>query len=167
MWSMSYQFLSFFMWCSVVNMSYNFLWYLVQNVSWIKHYERPLDLRCVFFDGKPLLGDSTTMGGFLWTGALGLVGEYLCPGLHFFVLAWCVFFGHALGSFIKRRLGLARGSFLPVVDHGDSIVLAGVVAYFYEWIPTTVAVWAVLLTYALTPLITFIGFRLHVRPVPL
>ncbi len=86
---------------------------------------RPLDLGRNFLDGRRILGDGKTfegLGGGLLSGTLtGLVVSLLLPGtfrsaLEPLALSSGAMLGDVLGSFAKRRIGIARGGPLPVVD---------------------------------------------------
>jgi CDP-2,3-bis-(O-geranylgeranyl)-sn-glycerol synthase len=89
---------------------------------------RPIDFGKKFFDGKPIFGQNKTLRGFfsgLAVGtAVGLVesaifGYHLLFGL---LLSLGALFGDLTGAFAKRRLGLAPGEMLPVVDQIDFIL---------------------------------------------
>jgi CDP-2,3-bis-(O-geranylgeranyl)-sn-glycerol synthase len=90
---------------------------------------RPLDCGKKFFDGKPIFGKNKTFRGFfsgLITGTIvGLVESSFFPEYPIFfglVLSLGALFGDLAGAFVKRRLGLAPGDLLPVVDQIDFIV---------------------------------------------
>jgi len=93
----------------------------------------PLDFGKKFLDGKPIFGKNKTFRGFfsgLVVGTavgfaessfLGYPSENLA--LLFGLLSSLgALFGDLAGAFVKRRLGLAPGDLLPVVDQVDFIV---------------------------------------------
>ena len=89
---------------------------------------RPVDLGKKFSDGKPMFGKNKTFRGFFSGLAVGtaigfmesLVFEYhILFGLF---LSLGALFGDLVGAFVKRRLGLAPGDLLPIVDQVDFII---------------------------------------------
>jgi CDP-2,3-bis-(O-geranylgeranyl)-sn-glycerol synthase len=89
----------------------------------------PIDFGKKFFDGKPILGKNKTFQGFfsgLIIGtAVGLVESAFFPVYPIFfglLLSLGALFGDLAGAFVKRRLGLAPGELLPVIDQIDFII---------------------------------------------
>lgn len=89
---------------------------------------RPLDSGKIFYDGKPIFGKNKTYRGFAAGLAIGtgvgaieasVFGYSVVLGLF---LSLGALFGDLAGAFLKRRLGLAPGELLPVVDQVDFIV---------------------------------------------
>lgn len=94
---------------------------------------RQIDGGKKFIDGRPIFGAGKTWRGFvagIATGIMvGLVQGLIAGGLsHYlllgFLLALGALFGDLLGSFIKRRLGIRRGSAAPGLDQLDFVVIA-------------------------------------------
>lgn len=88
----------------------------------------PLDFDKGFFDGRPIFGKNKTFRGFFCGLAVGtavglletIIFRYpLFMGL---LLSLGALFGDLAGAFAKRRLGLAPGELLPIVDQMDFIV---------------------------------------------
>jgi len=88
----------------------------------------PIDFGRKFFDGKPIFGKNKTFLGFFSGLAVGttvglvetaLFPEY--PPLFGFLLSLGALLGDLAGAFLKRRLGLAPGELLPVVDQVDFV----------------------------------------------
>jgi len=150
----------FLPWCWGVNMALNILGYITCRYS-IR--DIPLDLGARIFDTHRLLGNSTTYAGLLVCVALGLMGELALPGHHFFVLALLVYGGHALGSFIKRRLTLPEGTYLPFIDHGDYVLIIIIVSLLTGFLSLPAAVLGYFITILLTPFVTWIGFSVGIR----
>jgi len=89
----------------------------------------PIDFGKKFFDGKPILGKNKTFQGFfsgLIIGtAVGLVESAFFPEYPIFfglLLSLGALFGDLAGAFVKRRLELAPGELLPVIDQIDFII---------------------------------------------
>jgi len=89
---------------------------------------RPIDCGKNFLDGKPIFGKNKTFRGFfsgLIVGtAVGFVETRFFGYPIFFglLLSLGALFGDLVGAFVKRRLGLAPGKLLPVIDQVDFIV---------------------------------------------
>ena len=88
----------------------------------------PLDFGKKFFDGKPILGKNKTFQGF-FSGLIigttvGLVESafFSYPLLFGLLLSLGALFGDLAGAFVKRRIGLASGDLLPVIDQIDFII---------------------------------------------
>lgn len=88
----------------------------------------PIDFGKKFFDGKPILGKNKTFQGF-FSGLIigttvGLVESafFSYPLLFGLLLSLGALFGDLAGAFVKRRLGLASGELLPVIDQVDFII---------------------------------------------
>jgi CDP-2,3-bis-(O-geranylgeranyl)-sn-glycerol synthase len=91
----------------------------------------PLDLGRTLTDGQPIFGAHKTFRGFvagLIIGTLVGLGESLVfseqSALLGFVLALGALCGDLIGAFVKRRLKLAPGAFLPIVDQVDFALCA-------------------------------------------
>jgi CDP-2,3-bis-(O-geranylgeranyl)-sn-glycerol synthase len=89
---------------------------------------RPIDSGKSFFDGKPIFGKNKTFRGFfsgLIVGTAVGFAETIYLGYPVFFglfLSLGALFGDLCGAFLKRRLGLAPGELLPIVDQIDFIV---------------------------------------------
>lgn len=150
-------------WCYAVNMSLNVLGFVSKRIDVIGNLDAPFDFNKKFPDGSRILGNSTTWGGFILTALLGGIGEVVFPHMFFFTLALLVFFGHALGSFIKRRLKVLEGDFLPFVDHGDYMLVAGVFLITQGTISLPTLLVGYFGTLMITPAVTVFAHRLGVR----
>ncbi len=90
-----------------------------------------------FTDGKRIFGNNKTFRGFFFGWAVGF-GVGLAEGLVFGFENYPLLFalliplgallGDLTGAFIKRRLSIAPGGLLPVVDQIDFVVGAVVIA---------------------------------------
>jgi len=90
----------------------------------------PLDGGARFFDGRRVLGDSKSVEGFVVGVAAGTLtgvglslGGLLTPG-EGFVLSLGAMVGDALGSFVKRRMGLEPGAPAPLLDQLSFLAVA-------------------------------------------
>jgi CDP-2,3-bis-(O-geranylgeranyl)-sn-glycerol synthase len=88
----------------------------------------PIDFGKKFLDGKPILGKNKTFQGFfsgLIIGtAVGLAESafFGYPLLFGLLLSLGALLGDLVGAFVKRRLGIAPGKLLPVIDQIDFII---------------------------------------------
>jgi CDP-2,3-bis-(O-geranylgeranyl)-sn-glycerol synthase len=88
----------------------------------------PLDLGKKFFDGKPIFGKNKTFRGFFFGLAIGIMVGLLESTLFGYPLLFSVLsslgalMGDLAGAFLKRRLGIAPGGLLPIVDQVDFVV---------------------------------------------
>jgi len=133
---------------------------------------RQIDCGKKFFDGKPIFGKNKTFRGFfsgLVVGmAVGLV-ETAVFNYHIFfglLLSLGALFGDLTGAFVKRRLGLAPGDLLPVVDQVDFIV--GAILFS---LPLKILSWElVLMVLIVTPpihlLTNFAAYKLGLKNNP-
>ena len=81
-----------------------------------------------FFDGKRIFGNNKTFRGFFFGLAIGIsVGLMECAAFHFPILFAVLIplgalLGDLTGAFLKRRIGIAPGGLLPIVDQIDFVV---------------------------------------------
>jgi CDP-2,3-bis-(O-geranylgeranyl)-sn-glycerol synthase len=92
---------------------------------------RPLDFGRNFIDGKPVFGKNKTFRGFffgLLVGVLVGLGESAAFGATTFPVMLSVLIplgalmGDLAAAFVKRRLNLAPGDLLPIVDQVDFVM---------------------------------------------
>ncbi len=147
------------------NISLNLLYVVKKYVPEFKYLNYPLDFG-LNFRGERLIGDSVNIIGLAFSLAISLsvysaAGEIIWASIPVIVYA-----GNALGSFVKRRLHMKSGEFLPIIDHGDYMLLLGVIFVSLHYIDLLFAVLAILLTYILHPLACLIAFKLGLREHP-
>ena len=134
----------------------------------------PLDSGRNFVDGKPIFGRNKTGRGFvagLLVGVLaGLVETFVFgfPVLFGFVVSLGALVGDLAGAFVKRRLGIAPGGLLPVVDQVDFVVGALLFAVplglsFMSW---ELAVAVLLITPPIHLLTNFVAYKLRLKKNP-
>jgi CDP-2,3-bis-(O-geranylgeranyl)-sn-glycerol synthase len=154
--------------CWFINISLN-LWYMLKLwVPAIARFDAPLDLEKNFFDGKRILGQSTTWVGLpvaLLVG-MGVESFFSTPWIGF-VKGLTVYFGHALGSFIKRRFNIPRGQFVPILDHADSITLTGIVFLAMHLAPLKIIAAGIIVTLFIQPVFSYATYKLRLRDNPL
>jgi CDP-2,3-bis-(O-geranylgeranyl)-sn-glycerol synthase len=134
----------------------------------------PIDLRKNFIDGKPIFGKNKTFRGFL-VGLLVGTGVGLAESKAFnrplmlgLLLSLGALFGDLAGAFLKRRLGIAPGNLLPIVDQVDFVVGALV---FSLLLSPSLLTWELVLTVLLiTPpihlLTNFAAYKLGMKSNP-
>ncbi|QQS22960.1 CDP-archaeol synthase [bacterium] len=154
--------------CWLINVTLN-LWYLLKmRYPKILKYDAALDLNKNFFDGYRILGNSTTWVGLpiaLLSGAI--IESFLSTPEIGLLKGLAVYAGHALGSFTKRRFNIPRGQYVPIVDHGDSIILTGIIFYALGLESLSIVVAGVILTLIAQPIMAYSGYKLKLRDNPL
>jgi CDP-2,3-bis-(O-geranylgeranyl)-sn-glycerol synthase len=136
-----------------------------------------------FVDGKRIFGNNKTFRGFFFGWGVGF-GVGLVEGLVFGFESFPVLFalliplgallGDLTGAFIKRRIGIAPGGLLPIVDQVDFVVGAIVfslplaltgwqfgVSAFWQ-----VAVAALLITPPIHLFTNFLAYKLKLKKNP-
>ncbi len=131
-------------------------------------YNFPVDFGRNFFDGKRILGDGKTWNGLLAGVLAGTLMGFL-QGNYFagFVLGTGALFGDLVKSFLKRRLGFARGKMWFPFDQIDFVFGAFLFYYlfFREFILSTFVI-LIILTPVLHLLTNLIGFKLKLKKEP-
>lgn len=132
------------------------------------HNTKPVDGGRLAWDGRRIVGDGVTYGGFLagtsLAMAMSLVQFLLAPELFpiadasyadalllGFLLGFGALFGDMTESFFKRRMGIARGRPLPLLDQWDFLIGALVFASIIYIPPVT----DIAILFVLTPLIHY------------
>jgi CDP-2,3-bis-(O-geranylgeranyl)-sn-glycerol synthase len=141
----------------------------------------PMDFGRNFVDGKRIFGNNKTFRGFFFGLAIGifvgvvesLVFSYPIPfSVLFSVLsplgALC---GDLAGAFLKRRLGIAPGGLLPVVDQIDFVVGAILFSLPFFSLPLTIAYWelaiaVIIITPPIHLLTNFSAYKLKLKKNP-
>jgi CDP-2,3-bis-(O-geranylgeranyl)-sn-glycerol synthase len=137
--------------------------------------KKPMDFGKTFFDGKRILGANKTFKGFFLGWAIGiLVGTV--EGLVFGFANYSVLFsiltplgaliGDLAGAFIKRRLSIAPGGLLPVVDQIDFVVGALVFSLPIMVVSWELAVTVLLITPPIHLFTNFLAYKLRLKKHP-
>jgi CDP-2,3-bis-(O-geranylgeranyl)-sn-glycerol synthase len=135
----------------------------------------PIDLGKKFFDGKPIFGANKTVRGFLFGLAVGtavglvesaLFTEY--PILFGFLLSLGALFGDLAGAFVKRRLGLAPGDLLPVIDQVDFIIGAILFSFFLslQFMSPELIIAVLIITPPIHILTNFVAYKIGLKNHP-
>ena len=136
---------------------------------------RPMDFGRNFFDGKRVFGKNKTFRGFFFGWAVGvLVG--LVEGLVFGNAGLSVLFsvltplgalcGDLAGAFVKRRLGIAPGGLLPVIDQVDFVIGAILFSLPLAIIYWELAVAVIIITPPIHLLTNFLAYKLKLKNNP-
>jgi CDP-2,3-bis-(O-geranylgeranyl)-sn-glycerol synthase len=117
-----------------------------------------------FYDGRRIFGNNKTFRGFLFGLAIGMLVGLVDVVIFGFPILFLVLtplgalLGDLTGAFFKRRLGIAPGGLLPIVDQIDFVVGALVFA-----IPLAIVSWELAATVLLItpPIHLFTNFLAH------
>ena len=135
----------------------------------------PVDFGKNFPDGKRVFGKNKTFRGFFFGWAIGiLVG--LVEGMVFGFASYSVLFsiitplgallGDLTGAFLKRRLNIAPGGLLPVVDQVDFVVGALVFALPLAIVYWQLAVAVIIITPPIHLLTNYVAYKLKLKSNP-
>src|SRR3989304_5496640 len=135
----------------------------------------PMDFGKNFLDGKRILGKNKTWRGFFFGWAIGiLVG--LAEGIVFGPVPYSLLFsvltplgalcGDLAGAFMKRRLGIAPGGLLPVIDQIDFVVGAILFSLPLAIIYWELAVAVIIITPPIHLLTNFLAYKLKLKNNP-
>jgi CDP-2,3-bis-(O-geranylgeranyl)-sn-glycerol synthase len=135
----------------------------------------PMDFGKNFSDGKRVFGKNKTFRGFLFGWAIGiLVG--LVEGMVFGFASYSMLFsiitplgallGDLTGAFVKRRLNIAPGGLLPVVDQVDFVVGALVFALPLAIVYWQLAVAVLVITPPIHLLTNYVAYKLKLKSNP-
>jgi len=133
----------------------------------------PLDFGLFFIDGRRLLGDSKSIEGFVSGVAAGLLVGYLLSlyGLlsvsEAVPLSFGTMLGDAMGSFIKRRLGLPSGAPAPLLDQLAFLAVAlALYSLVYGYIEASVAIILFLITPPIHLATNVIAYKIKLKDKP-
>jgi CDP-2,3-bis-(O-geranylgeranyl)-sn-glycerol synthase len=136
---------------------------------------RPLDSGKKFLDGKPIFGKNKTLRGFFFGWGIGiLVG--LVEGMVFGIATYSLLFsvltplgalcGDLAGAFLKRRLGIAPGGLLPLIDQVDFVLGALVFSLPLAIVYWELAVAVLVITPPIHLFTNFLAYRLKLKKNP-
>lgn len=147
------------------NITLNFLYVLKKNIPFFYRLDKPIDFR-FYFNKNRLIGESTTFLGLATSLVLSFLIFTFSRDIGISFIPILVYVGHTLGSFTKRRLGKNDGAFVPFLDHGDYMILSGLVLYLLGFISWQLALLGLLFTYIFHPLACLVAFNLKMREYP-
>ena len=133
---------------------------------------RPMDFGKTFFDGKPIFGKNKTFRGFFFGLAVGVtVGLVECvffdyPFLFSVLSPLGALLGDLTGAFLKRRLGIASGGLLPIVDQVDFVVGAILFSLPLAIIYWELGVAVIIITPPIHLLTNFLAYKLKLKNNP-
>src|SRR3972149_2645826 len=137
---------------------------------------RPLDLGKNFFDGKPIFGKNKTFRGFFFGLAIGvmvglaesLVFNYPVPfSILFSVLSPLgALMGDLAGAFLKRRLGIAPGGLLPIIDQIDFAIGAILFSLPLAMMYWELAIAVIIITAPIHLFTNFLAYKLKLKNNP-
>ena len=132
----------------------------------------PMDFGKNFVDGKPIFGKNKTFRGFFFGLAIGIfVGlvEYAIfkyPILFSVLSPLGALMGDLFGAFLKRRLGIAPGGLLPVIDQIDFVVGAILFSLPLMMILPELAVVVLIITPPIHLFTNFLAYKLKLKSNP-
>jgi CDP-2,3-bis-(O-geranylgeranyl)-sn-glycerol synthase len=132
----------------------------------------PLDLGKTFFDGKPIFGKNKTIRGFFFGLAIGVAVGLLEIMLFSYPLLFCVLSplgalsGDLAGAFVKRRLGIAPGGLLPIIDQIDFVIGAILFSLPLAIIYWELAIAVIIITPPIHLLTNFLAYKLKLKNNP-
>jgi CDP-2,3-bis-(O-geranylgeranyl)-sn-glycerol synthase len=133
---------------------------------------RPLDFGKIFFDGKRIFGTNKTFRGFFFGLSIG-IGVGLIETLLFGYPIWLgvlsplgALLGDLTGAFLKRRLGIAPGGMLPIIDQIDFVLGALLFSLPLGMITWQLAVAILLITPPIHLFTNFVAFKLKLKKNP-
>ncbi len=133
---------------------------------------KPIDGGKIAKDGNRLLGDGKTWLGIIASfigGALGgLVASTWGIGSIYsgMLIGFSAIFGDSIGSFIKRRLKMKRGSNAGLLDQMDFIIASLIVASFFQSFTLAQILFILISTPLLHRISNIIGYKLKLKSVP-
>jgi CDP-2,3-bis-(O-geranylgeranyl)-sn-glycerol synthase len=132
----------------------------------------PLDFGKKFFDGKPLFGKNKTLRGFFFGLAIGIMVGLLESILFGYPLLFSVLsplgalMGDLAGAFLKRRLGIAAGGLLPIVDQVDFVVGAILFSLPLKVMYWELAIAVLIITPPIHLFTNFLAYKLKLKNNP-
>jgi CDP-2,3-bis-(O-geranylgeranyl)-sn-glycerol synthase len=132
----------------------------------------PLDLEKNFFDGKPIFGKNKTFRGFFFGLAIGVAVGLVESILFNYPILFSVtsplgaLIGDLSGAFLKRRLGIAPGGLLPIIDQIDFAVGAILFSMPLMMVSLQLAITVIIVTAPIHLLTNFLAYKLKLKNNP-
>jgi CDP-2,3-bis-(O-geranylgeranyl)-sn-glycerol synthase len=133
---------------------------------------KPMDFGKNFSDGRRIFGTNKTFRGFFFGLAIGAaVGVMDClvfgfPWLFAVLTPLGALLGDLTGAFLKRRLKIAPGGLLPVVDQIDFVVGALVFSLPLMIVSWELALVVLLITPPIHLFTNFLAYKLKLKKNP-
>jgi len=133
---------------------------------------KPMDFGKNFTDGKRIFGANKTFRGFFVGLSIGaVVGVMDCvafgfPWLFAILTPLGALLGDLVGAFLKRRLNIAPGGLLPIVDQVDFVVGALLFSLPLMVINWETAVTVLLITPPIHLFTNFLAYKLKLKKHP-
>ena len=125
-----------------------------------------------FYDGKRIFGNNKTFRGFFFGLAIGImVGLVECaffgfPILFSVLIPLGALSGDLSGAFCKRRIGIAPGGLLPIVDQVDFVFGAIVFSIPLAIVNWELAVTVLLITPPIHLFTNFLAYKMKLKSNP-
>ena len=125
-----------------------------------------------FYDGKRIFGNNKTFRGFFFGLTIGImVGLIECwlfgfPILFSVLTPLGALLGDLTGAFLKRRLGIAPGGLLPIVDQVDFVIGAVLFSLPLALISWELAVTVLLITPPIHLFTNFMAYKMKLKRNP-
>jgi CDP-2,3-bis-(O-geranylgeranyl)-sn-glycerol synthase len=131
-----------------------------------------LDFGKNFVDGRRIFGKNKTFRGFFFGLAIGVMAGLAETFLFGYPLLFSILsplgalLGDLTGAFLKRRLDIAPGGLLPVVDQIDFVVGAIVFSLPLSIISLELALAMLIITPPIHLLTNFVAYKLKLKSNP-
>jgi CDP-2,3-bis-(O-geranylgeranyl)-sn-glycerol synthase len=131
-----------------------------------------LDFGKNFVDGRRIFGKNKTFRGFFFGLAIGVMVGLAETFLFGYPLLFSILsplgalLGDLTGAFLKRRLDIAPGGLLPVVDQIDFVVGAIVFSLPLSIISLELAIAMLIITPPIHLLTNFVAYKLKLKSNP-
>jgi CDP-2,3-bis-(O-geranylgeranyl)-sn-glycerol synthase len=132
----------------------------------------PMDFGKNFTDGKRVFGNNKTFRGFFFGLAIGIavglmeVMVFNYPLLFSVLSPLGALLGDLTAAFLKRRLGIAPGGLLPIIDQVDFVVGALLFSLPLAIIYWQLAVAVLIITPPIHLLTNFVAYKLKLKKNP-
>ncbi len=161
---------------TVINALYFFIPAYIANFFAGFGSGKPLDFNISMPDGRRVFGEGVTIKGFLIGIVAGTIspviinifqGSALTNNIFLgFLLSSGALIGDAVGSFIKRRMGMEQGESAPLLDQLDFVFGGLFMASFVDFISIDLIIVLMLVTPLGHLTVNFVGFQLKMKEVP-
>ena len=132
----------------------------------------PMDFGKKFLDGKRIFGNNKTFRGFFFGFAVGMAVGLVELNLFNYPFLFAVLsplgalLGDLTAAFLKRRLGIAPGGLLPIIDQVDFVVGALLFSLPLAIISWELALAVIIITPPIHLLTNFLAYKLKLKKNP-